>query len=98
MYNEQELIKRIEDLESRIAALEGECEECDDDEVCPECGEEPCVCDTDEEVVTDKIDNDDIDEVEELDFEIPAFTSTDSDDDEEADAEEDDEEKSPYFG
>lgn len=99
MYNEEELVKRIEDLESRIATLEGECEECDDDKVCPECGEEPCVCDETEVETDDKIDNSDVDEVEELDFEIPAFTSTETDDDAEVEADvEEDEEESPYFG
>lgn len=96
MYNEQELLKRIEDLESRIVALEGDCEDCDDEETCPECGEEPCVCDENEDESFDKIDDSDVDEVEELDFEIPAFTSMDSDNDNETDAEED-EEESPYF-
>lgn len=92
MYNEEELIKRIEDLESRIATLEDEYEDCDKD-VCPECGEEPCICNTEE-----KIDNDDVDEVEELDFELPIFTA-DTDKDAaktEADVEED-EEESPYY-
>lgn len=76
MYNEQELIKRIEDLESRIAALEGECENC------PECDEEPCVCDEDDEVI------DDVDAIEELDFDTTSITSDD-------DSEED--EENPYF-
>lgn len=91
MYNEQELLKRIEDLESRIAALEGECEECDDEETCPECGEEPCVCDE----VDDKIDDEDIDEVEELDFDIPEFSSVSDDEETETD---ENEEESPYYG
>lgn len=92
MYNEEELIKRIEDLESRIATLEGECEDCDKD-ACPECGEEPCVCGTEE-----KIDDDDVDEVEELDFELPVFTADTVEDASETEADvEEDEEESPYY-
>lgn len=83
MYNEEELLKRIDNLESRIVALECECEEYDDEETCPECNEEPCVCGDN---TTDKIDDEDVDEVEELDFDISEFGSTS-----------DDEEESPYF-
>lgn len=93
MYNEQELLKRIEDLESRIATLEGECEECDVEKTCPECGEEPCICGTEE-----KIDDDDIDEVEELNFELPIYTDDTSEDEAETEADvEEDEEESPYY-
>lgn len=46
MYNEEELLKRIDNLESRIVALECEREEYDDEETCPECNEEPCVVTT----------------------------------------------------
>lgn len=122
-----ELMDKIEELEARIAALEGgdECEdgECDD-EVCPECGQNPCVCDDEEcadgeceddpaaaEDETDEegvIDNEDVEEIEELDFSKPHFLSNDSEDEEndeeydgglhisEADPDED-EEDSPYF-
>lgn len=80
---EQELLDKIEELEARIKALEdGSCEDCD--ETCPECGEDPCVCDedddTDEEVEEDEIDvidDDDVEEVEELNFKVPRFMKSD---------------------
>ena len=45
--NEQELLDKIESLESRIEALESgcECKDGEGDEPCPGCGENPCICD-----------------------------------------------------
>lgn len=104
--DEQELLDRIEALESRIDALEqGDdtgCEggECDD--TCPECGENPCICDDipteyDEGV----IDDDDVEEVEELDFSMPNFGEIEGDEGDEDDSTNDlyatDDEDSPYY-
>lgn len=102
--NEQELLDRIESLESRLDALEQECEECgESDDTCPECGENPCICD---EIPTEDddgvIDNDDVEEVEELDFSIPNFDEIPDEDGDSAGGlydygEEEDEENSPYY-
>lgn len=113
---QEELLSKIDELESRIEALEsGSCENCDDK--CPECGESPCVCDEEPEAEGEDvgvgadigvIDDDDVEEIEELDFDIPRFmVSDDYENDEEnpeADGglynyenEEEDEEDSPYF-
>ena len=77
--NEEELLDKIDSLEQRIAALEDASDS--DDDTCPECGEKPCVCDKDDTATADDagtdeegiIDNDDVEEVEELDFDIPNF-------------------------
>ena len=104
--DEQELLDRIEALESRIDALEqgedagGEGDEGDD--ICPECGENPCICDDipteDDEGV---IDDDDVDEIEELDFSMPNFGEIEGDEGDSAgglySAEEDEDEDSPYY-
>lgn len=103
--DEQELLDRIEALESRIDALEQgdnagcEGDECDD--TCPECGENPCICNDipkeDEEGV---IDDDDVDELEELDFSMPNFDEIEGDEGDSAGGlytAEDEEEDSPYY-
>ena len=110
----EELLQKIEELESRIAALEQDRDACDD-AVCPERGENPCVCDepTDEEdnsgaddLPSDdeigEIDDDDVDKIEELDFDIPSF---DGIKDEEGEAgglydhsSNEEDEDSPYYG
>ena len=105
--DEQELLDRIEALESRIDALEkgddAGCEggECDDD-TCPECGENPCICDQiPKEDENGVIDNDDVEEVEELDFSMPNFGEIEGDEGDSAGglytAEDEEEEDSPYY-
>lgn len=108
----EELLKRIEELESRIDELEQKsCEECED--MCPECGQSPCVCDETETEVEDttaddipsddelgEIDNDDVEQIEELDFNVPNFDAVESDEDEASglyDYGSEDEEDSPYY-
>lgn len=112
---QEELLSKIDELESRIEALEsGSDENCDDK--CPECGESPCVCDEEPEAEGEDvgvgaeigvIDDDDVDEIEELDFDIPRFmVSDDYENDEETpeadgglydyESEEEDED-SPYY-
>jgi hypothetical protein len=115
---QEELLSKIDELESRIEALEsGSDENCDDK--CPECGESPCVCEEPEAEPEGEdvgvgaeigvIDDDDVDEIEELDFDIPRFmVSDDYENDEENpeadgglynyESEEEDEEDSPYYG
>ena len=108
----EELLIRIEELESRLDALEQSASESSEEDVCPECGEDPCVCDTtpgEDEPASETeiaiIDNDDVDEVEELNFDLPRFMVDDSmTDDDEAGIdgglypyEDEDEEDSPYY-
>ena len=109
----EELLQKIEELESRIYALEQNCDECDDD-VCPECGENPCVCDepddednsgaddlpADDEI--GEIDDEDVDKIEELDFDVPNFGEIEDEDGEagglyDYNTNEEDED-SPYYG
>ena len=111
----EELLNKIDELESRIETLEsGSCENCDDK--CPECGENLCVCDEEPEAESEDIgvgaeigviDEDDVDEIEELDFDIPRFMASDDYENDEENIEadgglynyenEEDEEDSPYF-
>jgi hypothetical protein len=111
----EELLNKIDELESRIETLEsGSCENCDDK--CPECGENLCVCDEEPEAESEDIgvgaeigviDEDDVDEIEELDFDIPRFMASDDYENDEENTEadgglynyenEEDEEDSPYF-
>jgi len=102
--NEQEMLDKIDELESRIAALESSCETCndDDEETCPECGENPCICDQipkdDEE---GPIDDDDVEEIEELDFSVPNFGGITDEENEIGGmfpVDEEEEEDSPYYG
>lgn len=112
---QEELLNKIDELESRIETLEsGSCENYDDK--CPECCENPCVCDEEPEVEGEDIgvgaeigviDEDDVDEIEELDFDIPRFMASDDYENDEENIEadgglynyenEEDEEDSPYF-
>ena len=111
----EELLNKIDELESRLEALESvSCENCDDK--CPECGENSCVCDEEPEAESEDIgvgadigviDEDDVDEIEELDFDIPRFMASDDYENDEENTEadgglynyenEEDEEDSPYF-
>lgn len=96
--NEQELLDKIEALESRIEALETNVEH-DDDTPCEECGESPCVCDqipTEDEL--GPIGEDDVEEVKELDFTIPNFDEINTDEyDTASGSYTTDEEDSPYY-
>lgn len=112
----EELLKRIEDLEAKNEELESrldsiEQNSCEvDDETCPECGENPCVCDDDtakaDDVPTDdepgEIDTDDVDKVEELNFDIPNFADVEDEDGEAGGlydyGSEEEDEDSPYYG
>ena len=102
--DEQELLNRIEALESRIDALE----KCDDtcckgdecEDICPECGENPCICDDIPKEDEGIIDNDDVEEVEELDFSMPNFGEIEGDEGDSASGlytADDAEEDSPYY-
>lgn len=103
----EELLKRIEELESRIDELEQKsCEECED--TCPECGQSPCICDDEVDVEDDipsddeigQIDDDDVEQIEELDFDVPNFDAVESDEDEASglyDYGSEDDEESPYY-
>ena len=104
--DEQELLDRIEALESRIDALEkgddaggGVCSSLT--RTCPECGENPCICDQiPKEDENGVIDNDDVEEVEELDFSLPNFGEIEGDEGDSAGGlytAEDEEEDSPYY-
>jgi len=104
--DEQELLDRIEALETRIDALEqgsdSSCEDGECDDTCPECGENPCICD---DIPTEDdagvIDDDDVEEVEELDFSLPNFGEIEGDEGDSAgglySTEEDEDEDSPYY-
>ena len=114
---QEELLNKIDELESRLEALEsGSHENCDDK--CPECCENPCVCDEEPEAEAESedvgvgaeigvIDADDVDEIEDLDFDIPSFMASDDYENDEENTEadgglynyenEEDEEDSPYF-
>ena len=116
---QEELLNKIDELESRLEALEsGSHENCDDK--CPECCENPCVCDEEPEAESEDvgvgaeigvIDADDVDEIEDLDFDIPSFMASDDHENDEENTEaasgglynyeneedEEDEEDSPYF-
>lgn len=79
--NEQELLDKIESLESRIEALESN--NSTSDEPCPGCGENPCICD---QIPTENEDEgpigeDEVEEVQELDFSIPNFEGITSEED-----------------
>jgi hypothetical protein len=102
--DEQELLNRIEALESRIDALE-KCDDgdCKGDDTCTDCGEYPCICD---DIPTEDdagvIDDDDVEEVEELDFSMPNFGEIKDDESDEDDSTNglytaEDEEDSPYY-
>ena len=116
---QEELLNKIDELESRLEALEsGSHENCDDK--CPECCENPCVCDEEPEHEAEAesedvgvgaeigvIDADDVDEIEDLDFDIPSFMASDDYENDEENTKasgglynyenEEDEEDSPYF-
>jgi hypothetical protein len=115
---QEELLNKIDELESRLEALEsGSHENCDDK--CPECCESPCVCDEEPEAEREDVGvgseigviaADDVDEIEELDFDIPSFMASDDYENDEENTEadgglynyendenEEDEEDSPYF-
>lgn len=104
--DEQELLDKIEALEARIDALEKsddtgcEGDECDD--TCPECGENPCICDQipTEDEPSGEIDADDVEEVQELDFNLPNFGAIESDEDDTVNGlfgSEEEDEDSPYY-
>lgn len=114
-----DLEAKMEELESRIAALESndapETVDSDvpserafvlfnDEETCPECGNDPCTCEECDEDEVGCIDEEDVDEIEELDFSKPHFLSDDEEDDEEPEADgglypydDDEEEDGPYY-
>lgn len=99
--DEQELLDKIEALEARIDALEQASPD-GKDETCPECGEEPCICDQipKEDEPSGEIDADDVEEVQELDFSLPNFGAIEGDEGDTAGGlygSEEEDEESPYY-
>lgn len=100
---QEELLNKIDELESRLEALEsGSHENCDEE---PEAEAESEDVGVGAEIGV--IDADDVDEIEDLDFDIPKFMASDDYENDEENTEadgglynyenEEDEEDSPYF-
>lgn len=106
-----EIESRLDDIEQAIeneqdaVVIDVEDDETED-EICPECGSNPCTCEDEECEDGSCIDDEDVDEIAELDFSNPnrAFLTDDDDEDDEPNADgglypydDEDDEDGPYY-